>query len=293
MTNQVTTYEFPAGSFHMPVRIILLAGVPWFLLADVCRALDVGSPSHVVRRLDDDERCLLDLSALNSNQGAKINGLGAGNGNSLATFVNEAGLYSVIMTSRKPEAKAFKKWVVSVVLPAIRKDGVYVLNEEKLKDPTLSLGALDQLNDQIITLLRRKGDILEAQVAELEAEKAAITADNDNLRHENTAITAINVVLDTELQMVTVDEWRALNHVYLHINQSQRLGQYASQLARERGIPLGIQERDLRTKNGMKTVKINIYPRCLLDEAATDLGYTFMRHLPRASCRAAPGHRHY
>lgn len=69
----------------------------WWVLADVCRVLEIGNPSDVARRLDDDEKDTID-----SVEGGKINGLGTVG--AMPTIINESGLYSLILTSRKPEA---------------------------------------------------------------------------------------------------------------------------------------------------------------------------------------------
>ena len=85
----------------------------WFIAADICHALDLTNPSVAVSRLDDDEK-------------AKFN-LGFSGG---ATWcVNEPGLYGLIMASRKPEARAFKRWVTHEVLPSIRRHGLYATDE--------------------------------------------------------------------------------------------------------------------------------------------------------------------
>ena len=86
-------------------------GEPRFVAADVCRVLDIGNVSDAVRRLDDDERGLDSIDTPNGCQ--------------FMTLVTESGLYSLVMGSRKPEAKRFKRWVTSEVLPAIRKTGSY------------------------------------------------------------------------------------------------------------------------------------------------------------------------
>lgn len=92
-------------------RTIDIRGEPWFVLADVCRVLEIGNPSQAASRLDDDEKGVI----TNDTPG----------GPQQMVVINESGLYSLILTSRKPEAKRFKKWVTSEVLPAIRKTGSY------------------------------------------------------------------------------------------------------------------------------------------------------------------------
>jgi prophage antirepressor-like protein len=103
------------------VRVIIRDDEPWFVLADVCRALDLGSPHKVAGRLDDDEKTTVDTRTLIMG----IPGCDFDPRVQSVTLINESGLYSVIMTSRKPEAKRFKKWVTAEVLPSIRKTGSY------------------------------------------------------------------------------------------------------------------------------------------------------------------------
>lgn len=96
------------------VRTITILGEIWFVLADVCAVLDITNIGNASARLDDDEK--------NSIRNPDVNGE---RGNPNITIINESGLYSLILTSRKPDAKRFKKWVTSDVLPTIRKTGGY------------------------------------------------------------------------------------------------------------------------------------------------------------------------
>ncbi|MCL9971626.1 phage antirepressor KilAC domain-containing protein [Anoxybacillus kestanbolensis] len=95
------------------VRTIVQNGEVWFVAKDVCDVLDIANPSDALKRLDDDERARFNLGR----QGE-------------ANVVNEAGLYNLVLGSRKPEAKQFKRWVTHEVLPTIRKTGGYVANED-------------------------------------------------------------------------------------------------------------------------------------------------------------------
>lgn len=104
-----------------PVRVIDLAGEPWWVLADVCRVLNLKNPTVVAARLDEDERT-------KSNLGRQGEG----------TVINESGLYKVILRSDKPEAKAFTRWVTHEVLPAIRKTGAYSVQGTLPKAQSLS-----------------------------------------------------------------------------------------------------------------------------------------------------------
>ena len=91
------------------IRTLNLNGEPWFAAVDVCIALDLSNPTIAVSRLDEDERAKFNLGR----QGD-------------ATIVNEPGLYTLVLGSRKPEAKAFKRWITHEVIPAIRKHGAYI-----------------------------------------------------------------------------------------------------------------------------------------------------------------------
>ncbi|MDD2192145.1 MAG: BRO family protein [Bacteroidales bacterium] len=95
---------------------------PLFCLADVCRILDLKNPSQVKSRLDQAGCVSIDLNKLISSDGVSINMLG----NSIATFVDESNFYDCVFDSVKPEAKAFRKWVTSEVLPQIRQTGGYI-----------------------------------------------------------------------------------------------------------------------------------------------------------------------
>lgn len=94
------------------IRTIIIEGEIWFIAADVCRALEIKNVSDAIDRLDDDEKNTIVI-----NEGI------AGNPNK--TIISEPGLYGLILTSRKAEAKEFKRWIKHEVLPSIRKTGGY------------------------------------------------------------------------------------------------------------------------------------------------------------------------
>lgn len=110
------------------VRAVTLAGEPWFVAADVCRALGLGNSSDVIKRLDEDERTLVSIEG--ASNGLPVNA------------VNEPGLYALILGSRKPEAKAFKRWITHEVIPEIRKTGGYIAGQEMMDDDQLLANAL-------------------------------------------------------------------------------------------------------------------------------------------------------
>ena len=113
----ITNAEF--GS----IRIEMRNGEPWFVAKDVCNILEIKNSRDTLNKcLDEDER------------GVDI--IYTPGGNQEMTIVSEAGLYSLILRSRKPEAKAFKRWVTHEVLPSIRKTGAYLspgMSNEQIK----------------------------------------------------------------------------------------------------------------------------------------------------------------
>ena len=97
------------------VRTATIDGQPWFVAADVCAILDLVNPSQALARLDDDEKGVISTDT-------------PGGVQSMAT-VSEPGLYALILGSRKPEARAFKRWVTHDVLPSIRQTGSYIAGQ--------------------------------------------------------------------------------------------------------------------------------------------------------------------
>lgn len=98
------------------VRMLLISGEPWWVAKDVCDVLDLDNVSQALSGLDDDEKNTVSIPDGNR-------------GNPNMAIVNEAGLYSLVLRSRKPEAKAFKRWITHEVLPAIRKTGTYSVGQ--------------------------------------------------------------------------------------------------------------------------------------------------------------------
>lgn len=101
-------------------------GITWWVAKDVCEILRLRNVSDALNRLDEDERCVIDSTDTAGRPGSLL-------------AVNESGLYSLVIGSKKSEAKKFKKWITSEVLPSIRKTGSYTTNALAPADP------LDQL----------------------------------------------------------------------------------------------------------------------------------------------------
>ncbi|MES9666793.1 phage repressor protein/antirepressor Ant [Bacillus cereus] len=108
------------------VRTIEQDKVVWFAAKDVCEVLEIQNTTQATQRLDSDEVTMLNIGGLSGN----------------TNFINESGLYSLILASRKPQAKAFKKWVTSEVLPSIRQDGGYIVTTEEDDEQVIIAKAL-------------------------------------------------------------------------------------------------------------------------------------------------------
>ena len=126
------------------IRTVFIDNEPWFVAADVCSALDLSNPTIAVGRLDEDERAKFNLGR----QGD-------------ATIVNEPGLYTLVLGSRKPEAKAFKRWITHDIIPSIRKHGLYMTPaklQETLAKPENLMVILQTLADE----QRKNAELAEA-----------------------------------------------------------------------------------------------------------------------------------
>lgn len=131
------------------VRVVTIDGEPWFVLADLCKVLDLAKPSRVAMRIADDMK------------GAHL--MSTPGGDQEMTIVSEAGMYEAIIRSDKPEAAAFRRWVTSEVLPSIRKHGGYLTNqkiEDILDNPDTIIELATKLKSE-----RAKRAALEKQAA--------------------------------------------------------------------------------------------------------------------------------
>jgi prophage antirepressor-like protein len=140
------------------IRVVDQDGEPWFVLVDVCNTLEIQNPSQAASGLSEDERSMLHIGR----QGSAI-------------IVNESGLWAIALTSRKPEAKKFRKWLTSEVIPSIRKTGAY--------------------SARVLTPAEQ--NLANAQLAvEFERRAAAIEARQDAT--DATAAKALDIALKTE-----------------------------------------------------------------------------------------------
>lgn len=138
------------------IRTVNRGGQPWFVAADVCRALDVVNSRDAVARLDEDEKNTVVLT-----DGTP--------GNPNLSIVNEPGLYALVLGSRKPEARQFKRWITHDVIPSIRQTGAYLTPdklEEVLYNPDTIISLAQQLKQLQEQARRDKPKVLFASAVE-------------------------------------------------------------------------------------------------------------------------------
>ena len=204
-----------------PVTVITdESGNPWWIGKEVCDILEL-TVRDSVRYLDPDEK---------RNVPRKHLGLSAGKE---MPIINEPGLYSLILRSRKQAAKEFKRWVTHEVLPAIRKTGGYMTPEktlESLRDPKVLIGMLEQMKD---------------------------------LHIENGRL----VSRMEENQTVAGFIGFHLENYYSH-GMKVAIGRRATQICRDLGIEVGVQYRELPSG---RPVTVNTYPKHVLEQAFADV----------------------
>ena len=117
------------------IRTIMVEDEPWFVASDICKALEIQNVTQAVQKLDDDERSMFNIGR-------------QGNAN----CVNEYGLYNLVLSSRKKEAKEFKRWITHEVIPQIRQTGGYQKKLSPQEMMRIQLGMIDELGDRVAAL---------------------------------------------------------------------------------------------------------------------------------------------
>lgn len=167
--NEVQVWNYEGAE----VRTVQIDGEPWFVLADICRELEISHVKDTATRVDED-----DLG-----QTEVIDRMGR---SQKAWIINESGLYTVILRSDKPQAKPFRKWVTSVVLPSIRKTGSYSVQQPN---------AFENLSPQLQVLIQ-----METRQKQIEARQA----------EQATALAGLEQKLQNTCEVIALDKtaWR-------------------------------------------------------------------------------------
>ncbi len=164
------------------VRVIERDGEPWFVAKDVCECLDLSNVSMAIDRLDEDEKSNIsstDIREIASNIEVSNRGI---------NIVSESGLYSLVLGSRKPEAKLFKRWITHDVIPSIRKTGAYQLAPKSYAEALRALANEVEQKELAIAqrdeAIRTKYHFVEGRDAEMCGRVGGLTAQNERLREQ-------------------------------------------------------------------------------------------------------------
>lgn len=125
-TNDLQVFNFADSSESVSVRVLVINDEPWFVAKDICKILGISNHKDAITRLDEDER------------GGSV--VPTPSGDQTMIIINESGLYALIFQSRKPNAKPFRKWVTSEILPSIRKTGKYEAPKKDITKIELAKG---------------------------------------------------------------------------------------------------------------------------------------------------------
>jgi len=164
---------FEAAAVHeaihlrgLQIRSILIDGEPWFAAREVCSALGLSNVSMALGRLDTDERVDHAISSTDT---------------LMEPLVSESGLFSLVLTSRRPQAKAFKRWVTHEVLPAIRKTGSYAVPTQPKSRVELAreLLAAEERAEALAKDLDAKTNMLSGAIAAINENKPKVEAYNE------------------------------------------------------------------------------------------------------------------
>ena len=161
------------------IRTVTRDGEPWFVAKDVCEALELGNSRQALVRLDDDEKDVISTDTPGGVQEVSI--------------VNEPGLYTLILGSRKPEAKAFKRWVTHDILPAIRKTGRYAAPgamTNTLAEMHSAMGVLSGLLEEMQQVIPKNSALARALTAQ--------SAGTLEVRHLGSGNNSARVLLDRD-----------------------------------------------------------------------------------------------
>lgn len=243
------------------LRVFVIDDQPWFIAKDVCDALDIGNPSQAVTRLDDDEK------------GITTNDTPGGNQESIT--VSEPGLYTLILTSRKPEAKAFKRWITHDVIPAIRRNGVYatpaaveeMTPEELMAKALIAANAtIERIKAERDEAIRTKMQISAGREAKVMSRLGLEVRRNEALKKENKELKD-KLGESADWYTVASIPW-LFKYMYhdpyrgsLKVDVYNRVGTALSRICKERGIE--ITEKDKILNEYGK--RVNIYPAEVVD----------------------------
>ena len=160
VTNQPSSLQMFSNPEFGEIRTVMVNNEPWFVAADVCKALEIQNVTQAIQKLENDERSMFNIGR----QGK-------------ANCVNEYGLYTLVLTSRKTCAKDFKRWITHEIIPTIRKTGGYVQPEREEEFINMYFPSFSE-------------DVKLAMVQDLRAKNEQLKTENEKLRLDNKALSS-------------------------------------------------------------------------------------------------------
>jgi len=191
MNNLPQIFDFQ----NSQVRVIIQDGEPWFVATDVANILDLANLSESIKRLDDDE--------VNSTE--VIDSLGR---KQITTIINEPGLYSFVLGSRKSEAKLFKRWITHEVIPAIRKNGSYQLKPISQAEMLLQAAQLMVEQERKLLALETKQTAQDETIKQIK--EALLPTDKEWRKSINEKLNKIARACDLDYKGVREKSYQAL-----------------------------------------------------------------------------------
>lgn len=199
---QTIPFQFNGNNLN----VIQINDEPWFIAKEISTILEYRNASDATRMLDDDEKLIRTICVSGQNRAVNL--------------INESGLYSLVLRSKKKEAKEFKRWVTHEVLPSIRKHGAYLTpekTEELLADPDLIIQLASQLKaerqakDKLLGEIDQRNEIIEVQEQQLKIQTPAVKYYTEVLK--SSSLISSNVIAK-ELGMSAVTLHKILHEDY-------------------------------------------------------------------------------
>lgn len=219
---QTSTEPFVFPTTGQPIRVEMIDGESWFIAADVCAVIGLDNPTMAVKRLVEGDLITIEVSDVR-NVPRQMNA------------VNESGLYDLILDSRKPEARAFRRWVTSEVLPSIRRTGAYAV---PMTTAEMLVVQAQQLVDQ-----ERRVAAQEERTLTLEAKLSAIEGEHDYF---------------------TALAYAKRHGLCTEVAYLSRVGKRATKIAQETGQPMG-------SRPDARWSSVKTYPAAVLDLAFSEV----------------------